>query len=938
MRKTIGLILLILSVSAYSSSIWKRKVVNYERNQYKAGFQNWMITQSEKGWIYSANSNGLLEFDGVNWSLYSVRNKILRSVKIIDKKIYVGGSTEFGYFEPNELGLLSYNSLSINTKDWGGEVWNIQSAGDKIYFVSDRHVHVYSKNSTELKTINVTSKIDCSTLIDDVLYIGTPDGIFYLKGSAFLFLSTSASLKSQKLVSILSYGSKILVTTAWDGLYLLDKESVQRIHSVADDFIAKNQLFCTSVSGTRIVLGSVQNGVFLFDPKDPLYKETFNIDNGLKNNTGLCTFFDKDQNLWLGLDKGLSYIDLKSPIRPLFSIVSPIGTGYCTMEYNDGIYLGTNQALYKLDKDGYHPIKGSEGQIWSMNIIDNTLFSSGDNGILVISPNGSYKINIPGAWETHPVKADKNRLIVATYSGFAVIERVGGRWELSHGIPDFYDSARGFIEDNESYTFWIALTGRIQKVKFDHTLTKIIDRKSYTVPIRENVFFRKIDNNLVICADDGIYKYSSITDGFDHYTELESMLDGNKYYEYLFVDELKNIWYVSDGLLKMLPYTSEGYKAHTFNWGLSNELISSYENISLMNNRSAIVAVDNAFVRIDLSQAAYDPNSLKVHIKKLTSSKNDSIISYGDARKAITLPYSLNSVRIYFLATDFTHPSDILYTYRLRGVDNEWSAPSPNPLKEYTNLTEGRYVFEVKAYITGEDSSSSEITTLMFVVRPPWYRSVFAYLVYFLLVMLLLFVLYKKTIGKQKKIIHQKGEELIAQSKRYEEESLIKDQEIYELQNENLKAELKYKTQELNGYILNVIRKNEMMEDVKKNAEGISRAIDEDKDQSTIRQKVIRLISQINSNIERDDDFEVFQSNFDLIHQDFFKLLDEKFPGLTRNDKILCAYLNMNMSTKEIAPLLNISVRGVEVNRYRLRKKMNLDRDINLSDFLGDLK
>ena len=938
MRKIISLLLLISSASVYSSTIWQRKIVNYERNQYKAGFQNWMMTQSDKGWIYSANSNGLLEFDGVNWSLYPVRNKLLRSVKIIDKKIYVGGSTEFGYFEPNERGFLLYKSLSANTKDWGGEVWNIQSGTDKIYFVSDRHVHVYNKKSAELVTINVTSKIDCSALINDVLHIGTPDGVFYMKGTVFLLLSTSALLKNQKLVSILPYESKILVTTAWSGLYLLDKESILKMSSIADDFIAKNQLFCTSVSGTKIVLGSVQNGVFLFDPHEPTYKEAFNIDNGLTNNTALSTFFDKDQNLWLGLDKGLSYIDLKSPKRPLFSIVSPIGTGYCTMEYNGGIYLGTNQALYRLDMDGYHLIKGSEGQIWSMDIIDNTLFSSGDNGILVISPTETYKINIPGTWETHPLKADRNRLIAATYSGLIVIEKVGGRWALSHVIPGFYDSSRGFIEDDESYTFWVALPGRIQKVKFDQTLTKIIDRKSYPLPIRENVIFRKIDNNLVICADDGIYKYSSITDGFDHYTELESMLDGNKYYEYLFVDESKNIWYVSNGLLKMLPYTSGGYKGRTFNWGLSDELISSYENVFLMSDRSAIVAVDNSFVKIDLSRSALEPNPLKVHIKKLTSSQNDSIISYGDARKAITLPYSLNSVRIYFLATDFTHSSDILYTYRLCGVDNEWSAPSSNPLKEYTNLTEGRYVFEVKAYLSGEDPSSSEITTLTFTIRPPWYRSIFAYLVYFLLVMSFFFVLYKKTIGKQKKIIYQKGEELIAQSKRYEEESMMKDQEIYELQNENLKTELKYKTQELNGYILNVIRKNEMLEDVKKNAESISRAIDEDRDQSTIRQKVVRLISQINSNIERDDDFEIFQSNFDIIHQDFFKLLDEKFPGLTRNDKILCAYLNMNMSTKEIAPLLNISVRGVEVNRYRLRKKMNLDRDVNLSDFLNDLK
>ncbi|MDR1501231.1 MAG: LuxR family transcriptional regulator, partial [Prevotella sp.] len=266
-----------------------------------------------------------------------------------------------------------------------------------------------------------------------------------------------------------------------------------------------------------------------------------------------------------------------------------------------------------------------------------------------------------------------------------------------------------------------------------------------------------------------------------------------------------------------------------------------------------------------------------------------------------------------------------------------WSLPSSIASKEYTNLSEGKYVFEVKAFVNGS-ADSTNTASVSFMIFPPWYRSSLAYIFYFLIIIIFLFVLYKKTISKQKKIIYQKGEELIAQTKRYEEETKLKDQEIYELQNENLKTELRYKTQELSGYMLNVIRKNEILEDVKKNALSISKSIDEEKEVNIIKQKVVRLISQINSNIEHDTDFEVFKSNFDLVHQDFFRLLDERFPGLSRNDKILCAYLYMNLSTKEIAPLLNISTRGVEVNRYRLRKKMNLDRDINLSEYLQNLK
>ena len=213
-----------------------------------------------------------------------------------------------------------------------------------------------------------------------------------------------------------------------------------------------------------------------------------------------------------------------------------------------------------------------------------------------------------------------------------------------------------------------------------------------------------------------------------------------------------------------------------------------------------------------------------------------------------------------------------------------------------------------------------------------------AWIVYGLFLLLLSYIIYKRTIGKQKKIINEKGELLIAQSKQYEEERMLKDKKIYELQNENLKTKLHYKTQELSGYILNIVRKNEMLEDVRKNVMSISKSLDENKQPNIIKQKVVRLITQINNNIDHDKDFEVFQSNFNLIHKDLFTLLDNKYPHLTRNDKILCAYLKMNLTSKEIAPLLNISIRGVEVSRYRLRKKMNLDKDLNLSDFLHNLK
>lgn len=937
-------IYLSLSIPLNSTSMWGREIVNFERSQYKGGFQNWMITQSNNKWMYFANSNGLLEFDGVNWTTYPIRNNILRSAKFLNNKIYVGGSSEFGYFMIDAKGALTYHSLSEKAKNWGGEIWNIEQDKSNIYFLGERYMHIYNEKNGGLVTLRTEKKIDCSVVYDGVLYLGTSDGIFYLSDhNRLVFMKLSESLKGDKIISLLPYKDQILVTTAKSGLYLMNATEIKKLQTVADDFVRENQLFSTAVQGSKIALGSVQSGVLVFDLDDPNYKEMFNLDNGLKNNTVLSCYFDEDKNLWLGLDKGLSYINLNSPIRPLFATISPIGTGYASMRYQGDIYLGTNQALYKLLKNGrYELVKDSEGQIWSLDIIDDKLFASGDNGVLIISPTEKYKISIPGAWETRALKGRKDLLIVATYSGFHVLKFENNKWVYSHKMPDFTDSTRGFIEDDEPNTFWSVNTNsKIQRVTYNPSLDKKISQKEYHIQGTDfdaNVVFRIIDNNITVCSRNGIFQYSRISDSFDRYTQLESMLEGAKYYEFLYLDQFNNIWFVSDNNLKMRPFSEGKYAEVSYHWGLSSVLINGYENVYMLDNETAIVAVDNAFVRIDLS---VDKNKtlprVATQIRDIVYSKNDSILCFGNSDESLVLPYDLNSIKINFSTTCYQFAKDVVYSYRLKGADNEWSLPSAYTEKEYTNLKEGKYVFEVKSYIEGKPDSEN-IASISFEIRPPWYRSLWANIFYTFVFLLFLFFVYRKTIGKQKKIIHQKGEELINQTKRFEEETKQKDQEIYELHNKNLQNELSYKTQELNGYILNILRKNEILEDVKKNAFNISKAIDENKQPNVIKQRIMHLITQINDNIEHDIDFKVFESNFDIIHQDFFKLLDESFSGLTRNDKVLCAYLKMNLSSKEIAPLLNISVRGVEVNRYRLRKKMNLDRDVNLSEYLNNLK
>lgn len=185
----------------------------------------------------------------------------------------------------------------------------------------------------------------------------------------------------------------------------------------------------------------------------------------------------------------------------------------------------------------------------------------------------------------------------------------------------------------------------------------------------------------------------------------------------------------------------------------------------------------------------------------------------------------------------------------------------------------------------------------------------------------------------RKFLILKQQQEMLQKELEFKRENELKDEKIDILREENLKAELKHKTAELINSTLNLTRKNEMLMEIKKEAISMGNAIKEG-DLVDMRRKNLRLINKIDTNIEQDKALKDFQSNFDALHHNFFSVLEKQFPGLNKKEKMLCAYIRTNMISKEIAPLLNLSVRGVEITRYRLRKKLNLNEKDSLYEFL----
>jgi tetratricopeptide (TPR) repeat protein len=167
---------------------------------------------------------------------------------------------------------------------------------------------------------------------------------------------------------------------------------------------------------------------------------------------------------------------------------------------------------------------------------------------------------------------------------------------------------------------------------------------------------------------------------------------------------------------------------------------------------------------------------------------------------------------------------------------------------------------------------------------------------------------------------------------------LRKNRRIYEaelgykkLQEEKLYRELESRGKELTTNALHIIQKNEFLEELKKQLKELKK-VDE-----VTSKKIKKIIRSIDHNFSLDDDWQEFEMVFQQVHADFFEKLRVDFPNLTPADVRLCAMLRLNLSSKDIATIMGISQDSLRIARYRLRKKLDIDKGGNLYSYIMTL-
>ena len=946
-------LLFIFSGVSLNAAEWQIPVDNYPVLQYDAGTQNWQILEQRNGWIYIANNYGLLEFDGSTWKLYGLQNStIVHAIEIDENSgdIYAGGTNEFGVFQPDEVGRLQYTSISklLSQSANFGEVWSIRQIGTKVYFQTNNFIYIYDGES--VRSVHHDARMFCTSAIDNALYVGANDGIFVLSGDKLNALRGSERLHNQQIVSMCKYKSnKVLIGTSFDGLYLYDGFSLQPLHTAVDSFLKQNQLFSMTLNEGSMAFGTVRNGIAVTDI-DGHNERYINKSSNLQNNTVLCLHFDRQGDLWAGLDEGISLVRTNSQLSLLVD-KSAYGSVYSTALYHDNLYLGTNQGIYftRVDKQlkplqDLQLLPGSLGQIWKLLVIDDVLYCCHNRGLFVVRSGRLVPIDESvGYWDIKPI--DSDRAYAGTYNGIYLLEKQRGEYRTLWKITGFDDTSLHFENDNRA-NVWVVSQLGLEKLVPSADFTSF--ERELVHPFNERhsyIDMNRLLDHILVSSDDWCCAIHIGNSQIEADNSVFARLDGEKHYSYIKQDMSGNIWFIADKQLRMRSwdnvrhvYVDESKVIHNN----SHLFIDGFPHLNFVDKNALLIGAVNGcnILKNRQSDSSRMLPLMKVYIREASFRSKNSIVSVGQSFNAeklsLTLPYGNYSLHTVFAGS--VHSREPLYSTRLLPMENDFAAPDNLNQREFSLYKEGQYTLQVQMI----DSYTGKVALQSFVINilPPWYRTWWARLIWTLITLgflaLVIWVTFYTINADRARIRTEKENEMMLREKQHSLEKHQNEKRILQLEHEKTEYELNCKSQELSNVLLNQVNRNELIIDIQSDLRKIANDLTNTHYDSAV-ERLRQLQAKLTRNRENDIDWSKFEDNFDMVNGQFLHKLVLLHPWLSKNERKLSVYIHTGLYTKEIAPLMNLSIRGVEMMRYRMRTKMGLDAQANLKNYFIEL-
>ena len=410
----------------------------------------------------------------------------------------------------------------------------------------------------------------------------------------------------------------------------------------------------------------------------------------------------------------------------------------------------------------------SEGQTWKLGILNNQLYAGKEDGLYQIeNKNAKVVDKKSGYWIFETLSNKQNIVVTGSYEQVRLFDHNEGQLKDIGNIKSFAGSAR-FLATDADQNIWISHPYRgVYKINLKDSSTKLYT-SDQGLPSTLNNHVYKIKNKVLIATERGIFEYNEVNDRFE-ISSYYKKIYGDKSVRYLKEDVLGNIWFVQDKNLGVIdlsgPKPSIVYIPE-----LNGNILSGFENVYSYDKYNTFIGGQKGFYQINFEKYKENISPLKIFIRNVKIKGDvDSVLFggyHGDINEEQSLSnignakvaYQLNSFHFEYVSPFFEQQTNLEYSYRLKGFDKTWSDWNKKTEKDYTNLSIGYYVFEVKA--RNNLNNESPVTSYIFQVLPPWYFNIWSIAFYGILLFILIYLLYKLQAKKYSKRYQEQQKEL----------------------------------------------------------------------------------------------------------------------------------------------------------------------------------
>lgn len=849
---------IVLAAGSRAFAEWNCFITNFDKSDYGYGMSTWRIV-SYGHWTYFANQKGMLQFDGNTWKCFPLNNR---------------GETRGVAIFPEQ------NRLYVGGENEFGYFQVAPSGTLQYTCLSEQLGSKYSQ-------------------LGNIFDFYESNDNLYMRGDKYIIIKNGGKYRlvtsENKIFASVMKDGILYVATDY-GVNMLAGNKLVPIHG--GDVLEGKRINAMVLYSDGIIITTANHGLFFYDGTTVRPYTTGS--DALISKAVICCAAVKGDRLALGtIHNGLIVIDLK--------------TGY--VEKFDESRGLQNNTVISVAFDG-------DGNVWA----------GLDNGIDYIRLESpfSYLYRKPKSYGIgFTAMLHEGKLYLGTDRGLYYTDYPV---KFSNGDADIHQT-----DVPSGLTWFLYNAGGDLLCMHDKGIFKIGGGKAHRITDIIGAWScQSVTGHpelMYVGTYNGMYLIKKTGDTWATVAKIQGIEEPVRYMKQYGQNVVKVYIPNND---KSVTYTLDKSLTRAVGRNVSHESyitpeISELEKIVVRRNVSDnILQVDDSKKIIPYEQGFLMFNSNKVntdnhivYIRSMQLTDNGDSVVYASNFRGIkpepVIGYSSNSVRFEYNVAQSTMPADVRFRYRLN--NGEWSVPTRATAKEFDNLYEGTYTFEVMAIFYDNYTATDKIT---FRILPPWYRTWIAYAVYCLIFILLSWMV-KILIERR---VERKNKKALVEKNREIRQMKI---EIDHLEKEKMDLDLKHKSQEIANLLINVARKNEILLEIK---DDIKNVITSGNGIAEVRRQLIVINGKVDVNIKGDDVIRRFEEEFDLVNNNFTKKLCSMFPDLTNSERMLCAYLKMNLSTKDIAPLLNLSVRGVETMRYRIRKKLQLNREDNLTEFL----